>query len=128
MGAERADRLEVGYSAQGPSPLDYGTATDPPADLRYKPDLCAPSRFRDDDDAADISSGTSAACAVVAGLLAALRSDSKLLVKSPADMRHLLRKTASGNTKDQSDMPIWHERRGFGVIDADKALKQATKP
>jgi hypothetical protein len=63
VGAVRTDGLWLGYSSQGP-----GTLT--PA----KPDICAPSQFSEDDDEGLGNTGTSAASALVAGLVARHRS------------------------------------------------------
>ncbi len=61
VGAVRVDGLPLGYSSQGPGLIS--------AD---KPDLCAPSNFTETFDPALISSGTFAACAVAAGVVAAM--------------------------------------------------------
>ena len=63
VGAVRADGMWLGYSSQGPGALSQD-----------KPDLCAASQFREDDDAAAVNTGTSAACAMAAGVVAAFRS------------------------------------------------------
>jgi subtilisin family serine protease len=65
VAAVRSDRTWLGYSSQGPGQPDLGS---------NKPDLAAPTQFADDHDAAWIYGGTSAACAVAAGVVAALRS------------------------------------------------------
>ena len=66
-GAVLTNEMWAGYSSQGPGPSIHGLASD-------KPDLCAPSNFRETTDAAVHNTGTSAACAVTAGIVAALRS------------------------------------------------------
>ena len=106
VGAVRADGLSVAQSAQGPSRV---------VGLK-KPDLCAPSHFREDDDASELNTGTSAACAYAAGVLAALRSLPKGKDRTPKQMRDLLRKTA------QPAGAGWDPRLGFGVINATAAL------
>lgn len=65
VGAVRGDQIWLGYSAQGPSP---------PLFQSEKPDLVAPSQFTAPADAARGYSGTSAACALAAGGIAAVRS------------------------------------------------------
>jgi Subtilase family len=120
VGAVRADGVPVALSAQGPGRLaakgsrctDYSRnklAID-------KPDLCAPSHFRESDDASETNTGTSAACGFAAGILAALRSVDKSKGLSPGEMRQLLRDTA------QRASAGWDRRLGFGVINAEKAL------
>ena len=65
-GAVRSDETWVGYSSQGPGPELLAVR---------KPDLCAPSQFCETFDAALLSSGTSASCAMTAGVVAALRGN-----------------------------------------------------
>jgi hypothetical protein len=64
VGAVRNDTIWLGYSSQGPSPAAFGS---------QKPDLCAPSQFGEPSNASIGYSGTSAACGVSAGVVAALR-------------------------------------------------------
>jgi len=106
VGAVRADGLPVAQSAQGKSRV---------VGLK-KPDLCAPSHFREDDDASECNTGTSGACAYAAGVLAALRSLPKGKRRTPEKMRKLLRDTA------QPAGAGWDPRLGFGIIDAKAAL------
>jgi hypothetical protein len=88
-----------------------------------KPDLCAPSGFHEDDDSALINTGTSAAAAVAAGVLAALRSYELATngepLASPAEMREILRWSA-GREKGQG----WDPRLGYGVIESQRALRE----
>jgi subtilase family protein len=124
VGAVRGDGMPIAISAQGPGRLanwgsrkchDYRKSVT----LRAyeKPDLCAPSHFRESDDASETNTGTSAACGYAAGVLAALRSceprDTRL---APSDMRALLRSTAVGTNS------LWDPRVGHGVIKADLAF------
>ena len=67
VGAVRADDMWLGYSSQGPGQPRLALGAE-------KPDLCAASQFREDDDAFSINSGTSAACGLAGGVVAALRS------------------------------------------------------
>jgi len=101
-GAVRADGLWLGYSSQGPGQLD-----------RCKPDLCAPAQFRDESDASALNTGTSAACGVAAGVVAALRGRWGPDVISPAELRTLLRLTARID-----EGPRWEDRLGNGILDA----------
>jgi len=107
-GAVLTDEMWAGYSSQGPGPNKNGLAHD-------KPDFCAPSNFRETRDAAVSNTGTSAACAMTAGLVAALRSKPGWYQNhvSPARMLEALtqgaRKTQGGS---------WNGRLGHGVLDA----------
>ncbi|MEU4538911.1 S8 family serine peptidase [Streptosporangium sp. NPDC023825] len=93
----------VGYSSQGPGRL-----------TARKPDLCAYTHFSGSgafgDDEAD--SGTSAACPVAAGLVAAVRTLWPSSRLSPAQLRTLLRRTAD----DHGDIGFDHDY-GYGVVD-----------
>jgi subtilisin family serine protease len=97
----------IGYSSEGPAIWRYG-----PAERQLeKPDLVAPSHFAEDDDPALINSGTSAATALVAGAIAALRSEqSGCRELSPAEMRQALIENALGSGRG------WDRRMGHGII------------
>jgi Subtilase family len=111
-GAVRIDETWLGYSSQGPGPAALATS---------KPDLCAPSQFCESNDAAVLNSGSSAACAMTAGVLAALRGNPAWdqLAVTPATMKAALigsaRKTLG---------PGWNERLGYGILDAANAIAQ----
>jgi hypothetical protein len=114
VGAVRADAMWLGYSSQGPgqSNLDID-----------KPDLCAPSQFREVEDASSVNTGTSAACAMAAGVVAALRSNWDSATVSPTALKNILKATArkpiglsQGNTLSQ--------RFGNGTIDAKAAFSK----
>ncbi|GGO23113.1 hypothetical protein GCM10010116_46650 [Microbispora rosea subsp. aerata] len=94
----------VGYSSQGPGRL-----------AGRKPDLCAYTHFAGSgalgDDEPD--SGTSAACPVAAGLVAAVRSRWPSTVLSTAQLRTLLRRTADDRSAVGYDYDY-----GYGVVDA----------
>jgi subtilisin family serine protease len=118
VGAVRADGLPLALSAQGPgrlAPALQNTASYD--DALHKPDLCAPSHFREADDASEVNTGTSAACGFAAGIVAALRSVPAGRAQTPAQLRDRLRETAQ---------PLgdagWNARLGFGVINAAAAL------
>jgi hypothetical protein len=106
-GAVRSDETWVGYSSQGPGPELLAV---------QKPDLCAPSQFCETHDAALLSSGTSAACAMAAGVVAALRGNPKWDQVSvpPEAMRAALIATARKPTGPAG----WDGRLGFGIVDA----------
>jgi hypothetical protein len=125
VGAVRVDGMPVAFSAQGPGRLakrgsrsvyDYSNVSD----AIRKPDLCAPSHFRESDDGAELNTGTSAACGFAAGILAALRSVPQIRSWRPHELRELLRTTAGEHSAAQED---WDPRLGFGVINAEGALR-----
>jgi hypothetical protein len=123
VGAVRADGLPVALSAQGPGRLakrgSCGTDYSRNKYAHDKPDICGPSHFREsDDDAAELNTGTSAACGFAAGVLAALRSVHSAKELKPSTMRALLRKTAR-RPAGQLD---WDPRLGWGIINAEEAL------
>jgi hypothetical protein len=118
VGAVRADGIWSGYSSQGPgqpgflSQIVPGT---PPVvvdgvQVVAKPDLCAPSDFVDDD--ASISSGTSAACGIAAGAVAALRSHPTYARSTPEALRIRLR-----NGARRPAGAGWDHRLGYGILD-----------
>ncbi len=107
VGAVRSDETWVGYSSQGPGPerLEH-----------QKPDLCAPSQFCETYDAASLSSGSSAACAIAAGVVAALRGnpDWDQVSVTPEALKTAL--TASA--RKPNGPAGWDNRLGFGIVDA----------
>jgi hypothetical protein len=86
-----------------------------------KPDFCAPSQFCETNDASVLNSGTSAACAMTAGVLAALRSNPAWdqFTVTPATMKAALITSARKTLG-----PAWSERLGYGILDAAKAIAQ----
>lgn len=120
VGAVRADGIWLGYSSQGPGQKEFVEA---PA-VNMKPDLCAPSQFVDDDDAAFVSSGTSAACGIAAGAIAALRSAggpaANAAAVTPDAIRALLRTTANQTEPGAA----WNIRLGYGILDLSRAVPQ----
>ena len=139
VGAVRVDGVPIGSSAQGPGALATrwpdGHSRSAQGDRRRayeKPDVCAPSHFRDAADEAFFYSGTSAACGVAAGLLAALRSDevrAGLWVagrpvegdqrpRTPAELRTILRDTAC-----RADGQGWDSRLGWGIASLTAARR-----
>jgi subtilisin family serine protease len=93
-------KRRVGYSSQGPGRLDPD-----------KPDLSAYTHFKGS-GVYPADGGTSAACPVAAGVVAAVREKYPSSVLSPAELRALLRKTALdlGGTGFDHDF-------GWGVVD-----------
>jgi subtilisin family serine protease len=93
-------KRRVGYSSQGPGRLNPD-----------KPDLSAYTHFRGSGVYPE-DGGTSAACPVAAGVVAAVREKYPASVLSPAELRALLFKTAEdlGGTGFDHDF-------GWGVID-----------
>ncbi|WP_433501424.1 S8 family peptidase [Sphaerimonospora sp. CA-214678] len=94
----------VGYSSQGPGRL-----------TERKPDFCAYTHFSGSQAFGDAEpdSGTSAACPVAAGLVAAVRTLWPSAKLSASQLRTLLRRTAD----DRSDIGYDHDY-GYGVVDA----------
>ena len=113
MGAVRVDGLWLGYSSQGPGQ---------PQLAHEKPDLCAPSQFAETYDAGMGNTGSSAACALAAGVVAALRSRWNAQAIPPDALKGILmasaRKTEGG---------AWNGRVGRGVLDAAAAFQAATE-
>ena len=75
-------RQRVGYSSQGPGRL-----------AAQKPDMCGYTHFKGS-DVYPSDGGTSAACPVLAGLVAAVRAKYPPTQVTPAELRALLYKTA----------------------------------
>ncbi|WP_030231550.1 MULTISPECIES: S8 family serine peptidase [unclassified Streptomyces] len=106
----------VGYSSQGPGRLDPN-----------KPDLCAYTHFEGSHafGAGEPDSGTSAACPVAAGVVAAVRTQWSANVIKPADLRTLLQRTAD----DRGAAGFDHDY-GFGIINVPAimdALRRRSK-
>jgi subtilisin family serine protease len=108
VGAISVQEQLLGYSAEGPGRL-FGD----------KPDLVASSHFLGSGIGAAGDIGTSAACAVAAGVAAALRSKPSAQDVHPSRLKRVLMETArqpAGVAKG------WNARTGFGIIDAKKAF------
>ncbi|MEU7893893.1 S8 family serine peptidase [Nonomuraea sp. NPDC049152] len=103
VGGER-----VGYSSQGPGRL-----------TARKPDVCAYTHFSGSKAFGDgePDSGTSAACPVAAGLVAAIRTHWPASRLSPSQLRSLLRRTAEDRSEVGYDFDY-----GYGVVDAAGVL------
>jgi subtilase family protein len=112
VAAVRGDETWLGYSSQGPADPNFGS---------FKPDLCAPSQFASVESGppriADWDrsfTGTSSACALAAGAIAAARSG----VMPPAAMSPpALRAFAAANARQVVNQTAADERRGAGMID-----------
>jgi Subtilase family len=111
VGAVRSDETWVGYSSQGPGPETLAVE---------KPDLCAPSQFCETYDAASLSSGSSASCAMAAGVVAALRSNpgwDQVTVAPEA-----LRTALIGAARKPHGPAGWDGRMGYGILDATATI------
>jgi subtilisin family serine protease len=110
VGAVRSDAMWLGYSSQGPGQLLLDQA---------KPDLCASSQFCETGDAYIVNTGTSAAAALTAGVVAALRGKWDPSVVPPQQLNHILNSTArrAGNAGRDN-------RHGNGVLDAARAYDE----
>ncbi|WP_344938166.1 S8 family peptidase [Sphaerisporangium flaviroseum] len=99
----------VGYSSQGPGRLSD-----------RKPDICSYTHFSGSkafgDDKPD--SGTSAACPVAAGLVAAIRTRWPASQLPPSQLRTLLHRTAD----DRSDVGFDYDY-GYGIADTAAVLR-----
>jgi len=113
-GAVLTNEMWAGYSSQGRGPNINGLAHD-------KPDLCAPSNFRETTDAAVYNTGTSTACAMTAGIVAALRSKPSWYQNSVSPQR-MLSALTQGARKTQGSS--WNGRLGHGILDAAGAMNQ----
>jgi hypothetical protein len=122
-GAVQTDARWLGYSSQGPGQPRLSLS---------KPDLCAPSNFRDEHDAFTgntaepyvgntgtpfvASTGTSAACGLAAGVVAALRSRWGPTTVTPDYLIQRLNATAR-----KTEGPSWNGRLGNGILYARAA-------
>lgn len=103
------NKVRLGYSTQGPGRLDPD-----------KPDLCAYTHFLGSEAFGNgtADSGTSAACPVAAGVVAAIRSAQSPSVLPPAQLRNLLRRSA-----DDIGLAGFDYDHGFGLIDSGRLLE-----
>lgn len=100
VGAVNKDEQLIGYSSQGPAAFD-----------EYKPDICGISHFA---GYFCSDSGTSAACAVTAGVVALLKQARPTLTQET--IKRILKSTA----KDIGP-PGWDRHSGSGIIQAKAA-------
>jgi hypothetical protein len=109
VGAVRSDKIWLGYSSQGPTPASFASV---------KPDLCAPSQFAGPADWGRAYTGTSTACALTTGAMAAARSFPATKTLSPAEL--LTRAIAKAKLPISETAP--NQRVGSGLIDIDALL------
>lgn len=106
VGAVTVNDDILGYSSEGPGGL-----------ASQKPDIAGYSHFVGS-GIFPVDSGTSAACPVVAGVIAALRSKPSLRSLMPAQLKAVLMKSA----RDTGTLG-WDPQSGWGIIDVKAALK-----
>jgi subtilisin family serine protease len=127
FGAVRSDGMWLGYSSQGPGQSRLDTpAPGQPNHAHDKPDLCVPSQFSENDDAFTVNTGTSAACALATGVVAALRSKWRAGHEpqpSPDELKDLLIRTAR-----KTNGQYWDGRFGHGILDAKAAYVERFGP
>jgi hypothetical protein len=104
--------VRVGYSSQGPSIAGM---------FQQKPDLTAYTHFLGSEafGAGSADSGTSTACPVAAGCVAALRTLMSPTAVPPANLFAQLRATA----RQVGPGSGWNPDQGHGIIDADAAAQ-----
>lgn len=112
-------KVRVGYSSQGPGRLS-----------RNKPDICGFTHFSGSGVyAAD--GGTSAACPVVAGLVAAIRSRKPHQPGNPAVSPHAIRELVRSTAEDLGSAGFDFDH-GFGVVNGcgivDRVVPPVIKP
>jgi hypothetical protein len=107
VGAVSLEDDVLGYSSQGPGQM-----------TREKPDILASSHF---EGPKAIDTGTSAACGVAGGIVAALRSKPSARDRTPREVKDALRSTAR---QINGFGPGWNPESGHGVINATKAAQQ----
>ncbi len=105
------NKERIGYSSQGPGRLSS-----------EKPDLCAYTHFVGSGVYPE-DSGTSAACPVAAGIVAAIRSVYSPAQLSPAQLRQLLHRT----TQDLGGIGFDYSH-GFGLINVPAILNALEPP
>ncbi len=101
VGAANILEQWIGYSSQGPAPLDP-----------KKPDFCAPSHF---EGYTTCDNGTSAANPVCAGVIGLLKSHDTSLIQD--NVKEALQKTAKNLCDDG-----WDPHSGYGMIQAEAAF------
>ncbi|WP_328392084.1 S8 family serine peptidase [Nocardia sp. NBC_00416] len=106
-------KQRVGYSSQGPGRLS-----------ERKPDLCAYSHFLGSTAfGADVpDTGTSTACPVLAGVVAAIRTRWSATELPPARLRELLQRTATDRAGTGFDYDY-----GYGIVEPGALLAELQK-
>lgn len=102
VGAVNINDEWIGYSSQGPSTL-----------AEEKPDVCGFSHFKGHFSS---DSGTSAACPVVAGVVALLLS------AGCVHDQNRIRQTLKDSSRQRGGN-VWNDRFGYGVVDAEAAWR-----
>ncbi|WP_339131538.1 S8 family serine peptidase [Streptomyces sp. f51] len=99
----------VGYSSQGPGRLDV-----------EKPDVCSFTHFLGSEafGSGTPDSGTSAACPVVAGVVAALRTRWLPERVSPKELRRIIKRTA-----DDRNEAVFSNDYGYGLLNVRGVLE-----
>ncbi len=115
IGGVDTNGQRVGYSSQGPGRLSD-----------KKPDVCTYTHFSGSQVDGDTDTGTSTACPVAAGLVAAIRTTHSATALPPAQLRTLIQNTATHHDPSGFDYDY-----GYSAIDAEALLtdlqKAATK-
>lgn len=126
VGAVDATGLWIGESAQGPEP--EGLRLPVLGGAPRKPDVCAPSWFRETGDRHAVQTGTSAACAMAAGVVAAVRRVVGPATLPPEQLIEAIRATArrEGYAGGEARETPAQLRLGSGIIDG-AALAAALK-
>lgn len=106
VAAVTTDKKRLGYSSKGPGRLDPN-----------KPDICAYSHFKGS-EVYPADGGTSAACPVAAGVVAAIRSIYSQVDLSPAILRKKLQRGAED--LGQAGFDYSH---GYGLINASEFIE-----
>ena len=110
VGVVLTNEMWLGYSSQGPGQTRLGSD---------KPDFCAPSQFSETTDASAHNTGTSAACGLTAGVVAALRKRWDASRVPPQTLKQVLI-----DTTRKLQGPAWNCRLGHGVLNAGEACKR----
>jgi hypothetical protein len=113
IGAVTVKKKRLDYSNKGPGRLED-----------KKPDLCAYSHFKGSKVYSRADCGTSAACAVAAGVVAAIRSIYPPSALPPAQLREILRTTAEKlpTTAEKLSPNDFDYSYGFGLINVSAIL------
>ncbi len=105
VGAVTVNNVRLGYSSQGPGRLEQN-----------KPDICAYSHF-EGSGVYDRDGGTSAACPVAAGVVAAIRTLHSNIDISPPQLNNIIRRYARDLGEASFDYNY-----GYGLIDPEAIL------